>query len=95
LASNIATAIEQVSQKQELERQNDLFVKAQDIATVGAWEHEPTGEISWTDQVYEIHGLSKEFDPSVEDVSELYHPDDRPKLHEAVERSMTKESLMT
>jgi len=82
---------ERKRREKEIERQNDLFAKAQDIATVGAWEHYPKGKgIRWTDQVYEMHGLSVDFDPYIENVLELYHPDDRQKLREAVD-SATKE----
>jgi len=81
---------ERVQHKQELERQNDLFRKAQEIADIGAWAHDlESGTLHWTDHVYELHGLSKDFDPSLDDIVELYHPEDRPKLREAVEQATT------
>lgn len=76
--------------ERELERQNDLFSKAEELAAVGAWEHDlGSDNLYWTDQVYEIHGCSDDFEPSIERVAELYHLDDRKKLREAVERATT------
>lgn len=90
LANRIEQAVDRYRTTQELERQNDLFAKTQDIALIGAWEHDlRRDDLTWTNQVYKMHGVSEEFDPAIESVLELYHPDDRPKLREAVERART------
>jgi PAS domain S-box-containing protein len=82
---------ERTKRRRELERQNDLFGKAQDIADIGAWAHDTeSGTLTWTDQVYEMHGVSKEFEPSVDDLLQFYHSEDRPKLREAVEQATTE-----
>jgi hypothetical protein len=66
------------------------FSKAEDLAAVLAWEHDlGSDNLYWADQVYEIHGCSDDFEPSIERVAELSHPDDRRKLWEAVERATT------
>jgi len=71
--------------QRELERQNDLFRKAQDIADVGAWEYDITAdELTWTAKTYEIHGISEEREITVEDAIDFYHPDDRPAIRDAV-----------
>jgi PAS domain S-box-containing protein len=75
----------QQRQQEQLERQNDLFRKAQEIANVGAWEYDiQSEETIWTDYVYEIHDWPQDSAPSNEDVIESYHPDDRTRLREAV-----------
>ena len=75
--------------ERELERQNDLFRKAQDIATVGAWEYDVEADaMIWTDQVYDIHGVSTDFTPSPEKGLEFYHPDDRATIRNAFERAV-------
>lgn len=45
----------------------------------GAWEYEPaTQKTRWSAALYEIHGVEREsFDPTVENVLPLVHPDDR------------------
>ena len=71
--------------KRRLERQNDLFNRAQEIADVGGWDYDvQTGTLRWTPEVYRIHGRSPEAEPALDDVISYYHPDDRPKLEEAV-----------
>ena len=84
---------EQKRRKEELERKNDLFERAQEIASVGAWEHDvASGELRWTDQVYRIYGHK---DPSgsappVENAIKPYHPDDRPVIREAFTEAVEK-----
>ena len=70
-------------QREKLERQNDLFSKAQELAKVGAWEYNiQENQTSWTEQVYEIHNHSQ--DASIDEaILELYHPDDQDKIQEA------------
>jgi PAS domain S-box-containing protein len=70
--------------QEQLERQNDLFRKAQEIANVGAWEYDiQSEETIWTDHVYEIHDWPRDSAPSNQDVIQSYHPDDRTRLREA------------
>ena len=90
LATRIANAVSQYRTERELERQNELFRKAQDIADVGAWELYPqTGEGSYTQGVYDIYGIESRAggDPEA-DIQEFYHPDDRGRLRTAVERAV-------
>lgn len=75
--------------EQALRRQNDLFAMAQDLASVGAIEYDVrTDELTWTDEVYRIHGLPKSFDPTLESVIEHYHPEDRSRLRDMFGRAV-------
>jgi len=77
--------------EQDLERQHDLFRKAQEIANLGAYDHDiSSGNLVWSDHVYEIHGVSREFELTPDNILQLYHPDDRPKLREAVDQAITE-----
>ncbi len=70
--------------KQRLERQNDLFERAQEIANVGAWEYDVRTEKSvLTDQAYRIHGLPPDRDLTPEQSLAFYHPDDRDAVEAA------------
>lgn len=72
------------TREQELQRQNDLFKKSQEIANVGAWEYDIQEEQTiWTDQVYNIHDRPREWTPNNEAVIDLYHPDDRTRFRQA------------
>ncbi len=79
---------EQKQRKRELERQNDLFMKAQDIADVGAWEYNLDGPNLWTEQVYELYGLSRDTRLELDHVRKLYHPDDRQRVDDALDRAV-------
>lgn len=71
------------NRERELERQNELFRKAQDLASVGAWEYDTTtDELTWSAQVYEIYGLSQEMKVTLEEALDFYHPDDRPAIRD-------------
>ncbi|WP_251980336.1 PAS domain S-box protein [Salinibacter ruber] len=80
---------EQRRQQKELERQNDLFSKAQSLAQVGAWEYDVGTETSiWTDELYRICGLSPGTEPSLEQGFALYREEDRKTVKEAFRRAI-------
>jgi len=59
------------------------------MANVGGWELDPaTDTLRWTDQAKRIHGLPLEASPSVEEAIDFYHPEDRPKIRDALERAL-------
>ena len=75
---------EQKRRKQKLERQNDLFKRAQAIARIGAWEYDvQAGEGTMTEQAYRIYGLPPSLDKTYQRTLSLYHPEDRPEIREA------------
>jgi len=84
LANRIATAVEQYRTERELERQNDLFSKAQNIANVGAWEYNVQSLESYvSDEILRIHGLDTDTVLPPEESIEYYHPDDRADIRAA------------
>jgi len=86
-----ADVTERKRRERELERRNDLLRNAQDLADVGAWQFDPrTGELTWTEQVYEIHSVPPDFEPTAENAIGLYHPDDRETIRTAFERCRTE-----
>jgi len=73
----------------ERDRQVDLFTKAQDIANVGAWEYDlRTDDFYWTDEVYQIYGLSTDAEVTSERGIAAYHPADRPEIQDAFQRAV-------
>jgi len=79
------------AQTAELERQLDLFQKAEDIAKVGAWEYTVENEeLWWSDEVARIHGTEDGETPSVEEAFAFYHPEDRPRLEACFERAVER-----
>jgi len=75
--------------ERELERRNDLFRRAEEIAEVGAWEYDvQAGELTVTDQTYRVHGLSPGDEMTPGRSHELFHPDDRSEAQEAFRRAV-------
>jgi PAS domain S-box-containing protein len=93
LANNAGTVLSQIEteqrlreREQELERSEEFLDQTARVARVGGWEvNVETRELSWTDEVYNIHGLSDTDPPSLDEWIELY-PDDREKIQAAWNR---------
>jgi len=84
-----ADITERIRRKETLERQNDLFNKAQDIASVGAWEYDVSSDSAvLTDEGYRIHGLPPDADVTPERSIGFYHPDDQPQIRRAFRRAI-------
>jgi len=80
---------EKYERRRRMERQNELFQKAQEIASVGAWEYDQQTEtLTLTDQAYRVHGLDSGSDVVPERVHGLYHPEDRAEVEEAFQRAL-------
>jgi len=74
-----------------LERTTDLLEQSQQLASVGAWELDVSttpAEPRWTDEVYRIHGLSPDEEVDLEQAVSFYHPEDRTRIREAIDRAI-------
>ncbi|WP_193309233.1 PAS domain S-box protein [Halorubrum halophilum] len=77
-------------QSRELEQANKFLSQTQTVADVGGWEIDRrTASLRWTDEVYRIHGVDMEFEPTVGDAVGFYHPEDQATIRDAVERVTT------
>jgi PAS domain S-box-containing protein len=77
--------------ERELERKQEFLEQTQNVANVGGWELDlRTESLRWTDEVYRIHGVGPEFEPTVEDAIAFYHPEDQTTIRDAVERVTTE-----
>ena len=78
-----------LSMREQMERQNDLFGRAQGIAHVGAWEYDIKDDLlRCTQQVYRIYGLSPDDELPFTDAFSYFRPDDRARLEEAFARTI-------
>ncbi|MGB0507761.1 MAG: chemotaxis protein CheB [Pikeienuella sp.] len=77
--------------ERELRAHNEQLTMISDIAKIGYWMIDLEGnEITWSDEVYAIHGLSRdEFTPDLGAGLSFYHPDDRSRVTQHVEAAMT------
>jgi len=84
-----ADITDRVHREWELERRNDLFRRAQELADVGAWEYDPaTEDLSWSEGVYDVFGVPRSFEPTPAAAFEFYHPEDRDAVKTAVDRAL-------
>jgi PAS domain S-box-containing protein len=80
---------DRMERQQQLEQQNDLFTRAQEIADVGAWEYNLEGPNLWTEKVYDIFDIPEGKTPTLDTVKKLYHPADWPAVNEALARAVS------
>jgi len=74
---------EQLAEQRRMERQNDLFRQAEQLAAIGGWAWDlDDNAVEVTDQVYEIYELPDSFDPTIENILQ-YHPDPSNAVREA------------
>ncbi len=78
--------------KKELELSNMLATKAEELAKLGYWELDlKTNKITWSQGAYKIYDRDPKLGvPSLEEVIEMIHPDDRIKRQKLVERAITE-----
>jgi DNA-binding CsgD family transcriptional regulator/PAS domain-containing protein len=71
-------------------RAEALLRDAQELAAIASWELEvPSWRVTWSPGMYEIGGLDpRSFEPTVDNVEEIWHPVDRPLYREAIERAL-------
>lgn len=76
-----------------LRRSEERLRLATQTGKVGVWDWDvATNRISWTGSLYQIHGITPDqFQGRVEDVAQLYHPDDRAAVMAAVQRALAGE----
>ncbi|MHC1743609.1 MAG: PAS domain S-box protein [Syntrophobacteraceae bacterium] len=77
--------------KDALRRSHQLLRDMERITEAGGWEYDvATGQATWTDEVYRIHGVSPEsYDPSRIDASiAFYAGDDREVIARAFQRAV-------
>ncbi len=66
-------------------REFDLLEEITSVTQVGGWELDvATNTLSWTQKTYEIHEVSKDYQPTVEEALAFYAPESRPIITQAV-----------
>ncbi|MBP9163475.1 MAG: PAS domain-containing protein [Leptospiraceae bacterium] len=89
LAEEVVDNIIARREHQNLKRNTTLLNDAQRIANLGAWELDlATGKTIWTDEVYIIHEVDKDFDHNKVNGIEFYHPSDRSVISQAINKTI-------
>jgi len=75
--------------EREFERMRELLERTERIADVGGWELDPdTREVFWTEQLYDLFGVGRETEVSLDLALDVYHEDDRRTVADAVETAL-------
>ncbi|MBZ9631266.1 PAS domain S-box protein [Salegentibacter sp. LM13S] len=70
----------------ELKKNVELLEETQQANKIGGWELDiATGTTMWTNEVYQIHEVTKDFELDKTNALEFYHPEDRNKVVNALE----------
>lgn len=97
--SQLFTTIYDVSEreatKRTLEANEQKLINAQSIAKTGNWEIVfGTKEMHWSDEIYSIFELDKDYPLTIDNYNRLIHPDDLAQLTESFNNSLEhKESF--
>jgi PAS domain S-box-containing protein len=69
---------------------NRMLLLAEQIAQLGHWRMTiASGELTWSDEVYRMHGLDREhYVPEAASAIALYHPDDRGEVMRCVTQAI-------
>lgn len=77
--------------EQALRDSEERLNRVGEVAGIGGWEYDcATGDISWSDQTFRIHGLEPGELPSVEEAIEFYAPEAREVISDALQRCINE-----
>ncbi|RLM53342.1 PAS domain S-box protein [Halobellus sp. Atlit-31R] len=80
------------ARKQRRAAEHELLEQTARLADVGGWELDADREtLTWTDETYRLHGVSRSFDPTLENAIEFYHPDDRDAVRADIRAALSGE----
>jgi PAS domain S-box-containing protein len=83
-----ATLAEREAGRDALAQTAARLSEAQSIAHIGSWEWDiQRNEVTWSSELYRVFGLDSAAPLSSDTILERIHPDDRPRVDEAVERA--------
>ena len=73
---------------EKLHRSEVYLTEAQRLSQTGSFGCNLfTGEMFWSEETFRIYGYDRSTQPSVERVLQRVHPDDRPLVHEQIDRA--------
>jgi diguanylate cyclase (GGDEF)-like protein/PAS domain S-box-containing protein len=85
--SEFKSRIEEKRATEALQKSADLLTESGRIARVGGWEFDVGTDVQrWTDEVYRIHELPLDYQPTVAEEINYYAPEAVPIIRRAVER---------
>jgi PAS domain S-box-containing protein len=87
----VETALLRADHERELARSRELLRQTENLAGTGGWKADAeTGQQRWTQGTYAVYDIpsDSEFEPTVDAGLGFYHPDDRGRIEEVVDRCL-------
>ncbi|WP_396612365.1 PAS domain-containing protein [Haloferax sp. S1W] len=76
---------ERIQHEREVTRLGRHIEETEAVSDIGGWElNLETNELLWTDGTKRIHEVPPDYEPTLEDAVEFYHPEDRHIIEDAV-----------
>jgi len=71
--------------EEKLKKSETILKETQRIAKLGGWEFDPeTCRLIWTDEIYRIYEVERDYKPDMEKSFTFYDPEDIPAIRDAV-----------
>jgi PAS domain S-box-containing protein len=81
---------EQKQAERALRQSKDELTRAQQIAHMGNWNWDvQNNTLTWSEEVYRIFGVDRDFELTYEDIETMVHPDDREMNQEKVDELLS------
>ena len=91
LASQAAISLENANLFSDLQRSEAYLAQGQSISHTGSYGwNVASGEIYWSEETYRIYEVDRAVKPTRELAFQLFHPDDRDRLQQAIERGVSE-----
>ncbi len=75
--------------REDVRRQAALLQRTSEIASIGGWELAiPSMELTWSSEVYRLHGVNPDHQPTVAEAITFYAPEARPIIEQAVRQAI-------
>ncbi|MBN1326714.1 MAG: PAS domain S-box protein, partial [Candidatus Cloacimonetes bacterium] len=77
--------------REKLQASESLLNAAGKIAKVGGWELDAqTSKVSWTEETYHLHEVSRDYQPTLQEAIDFFDPEDREKITNAIKIALEK-----
>ncbi|TAF30420.1 MAG: PAS domain S-box protein [Oscillatoriales cyanobacterium] len=91
ISARVAAEAEKTQFIESLQQLTEQLQAAQKIARMGNWEFDiEAGIITWSAQVFRVYGRELNRPPTMEEILEQIHADDRERVTKALQKSVTE-----
>ncbi|MEG4572044.1 PAS domain S-box protein [Microcoleus sp. N3A4] len=91
ISARVAAEAEKTQSIASLQQLADQLQEAQKIARIGNWEFDmEAGIITWSEELFRVYGRELNRPPTMEELLEQIHPDDKEKFTQVVQKAVTE-----